>query len=159
MARLAALVAVSALVVLGAFTARVPGTPVLPATPYAYATPLPAHLNGPLTRDEDNTPAGNAITDEGATLGRVLFYDVRLSQNETVACASCHRQERGFSDPVRLSVGFQGGETSRNSMGLAFARYYANGRFFWDERAATLEAQTLLPIQDHVEMGMTLPEG
>ncbi|WP_412061273.1 cytochrome c peroxidase [Rubrivirga sp. IMCC45206] len=158
MPRLVALAAVSTLVVLGAFTARVAGTPVLPDTPYAYDTPLPAHLRTPPIRDEDNTPAGNVLTDEGATLGRVLFYDVRLSQNETVACGSCHLQERGFSDPARLSVGFLGGETARNSMGLAFARYYRSGRFFWDERAATLEEQTLLPIQDHVEMGMTLPE-
>ena len=60
---------------------------------------------------------------------------------------------RGFADPVARSVGFDGGHTGRNSMSLAFSRYYASGRFFWDERAATLEAQTLMPVQDAVEMG------
>lgn len=108
--------------------------------------------------DNDNTPAGNPVTDAGATLGRVLFYDRKLSANETVSCASCHQQSHGFSDPDRLSIGFEGGETRRHSMGLANARFYESGKFFWDERAATLEDQVLQPIQDHVEMGLTLAE-
>jgi cytochrome c peroxidase len=91
-------------------------------------------------------------------LGRVLFYDRALSKNFTVACASCHKQADGFSDPLTLSEGFEGGETGRNSMGLSNARYYDSGRFFWDERADTLEDQVLMPIQDSVEMGLTLDE-
>lgn len=102
-------------------------------------------------------PATNATTDAGAALGRVLFYDKRLSTNQTVACASCHVQANGFSDPRRFSVGFNGGLTSRNSMGLSNARWYQRGKFFWDERAATLKVQTLMPIQDALEMGMMLP--
>ncbi len=131
----------------------------LPATPFNYANvQLPGYfLNNDLQR-EDNTPNNNPITDNGATLGRVLFYDKKMSANNTVSCASCHQQEHGFSDPNVLSVGFEGGLTGRNSMGLANARYYQNGRFFWDERANTLEDQVLMPIQDHVEMGMTLTE-
>lgn len=62
----------------------------------------------------------------------------------------------GFSDTAKLSKGFQGGLTGRNSMSIINARYYANARFFWDERASTLEVQTLQPIQDHTEMGLTL---
>ncbi|HEY0549494.1 MAG TPA: cytochrome c peroxidase, partial [Verrucomicrobiae bacterium] len=88
---------------------------------------------------------------------RVLFYDKRLSTNQTVSCSSCHQPQFGFSDARRFSVGFNGGLTGRNSMGLNNARYYARGRFFWDERAATLEDQVLQPIQNAVEMGMTLP--
>lgn len=131
----------------------------LPATPFNYANvQLPGYfLNNDLQR-EDNTPNNNPITDNGATLGRVLFYDKKLSANNTVSCASCHQQENGFSDSAVLSVGFEGGLTGRNSMGLANARYYQNGRFFWDERANTLEDQVLMPIQDHIEMGMTLTE-
>lgn len=131
----------------------------LPATPFNYANvQLPGFfLNNDLQR-EDNTPNNNPITDNGATLGRVLFYDKKMSANNTVSCASCHQQENGFSDPNVFSVGFEGGLTGRNSMGLANARYYQNGRFFWDERANTLEDQVLMPIQDHVEMGMTLAE-
>lgn len=129
----------------------------LPATPFNYANqPLPAFLQTPPINGQINTPANNAITDNGATLGRVLFYDKNLSATNTVSCASCHKQEMGFADATALSKGFAGGNTGRNSMGLANAKYYPNGKFFWDERAATLEAQTLLPIQDHTEMGMNL---
>ena len=108
--------------------------------------------------DEDNTPANNATTDWGATLGRVLFYDEVLSANNTISCSSCHLQANAFSDPDQFSTGFEGGLTGRNSMGLSNAKYYENGRFFWDERASTLEEQTLMPIQDLVEMGLTLDE-
>ena len=109
-------------------------------------------------QNEDNTPNNNPITDAGATLGRVLFYDKKLSANNTISCASCHIQENGFSDPSILSIGFEGGFTGRNSMGLSNAKFYQNGRFFWDERADSLEEQVLMPIQDQVEMGLTLDE-
>jgi cytochrome c peroxidase len=139
----------------------------LPATPFDYTTfklpehftldvpgqPLPTSVNG-----LDNTPADNPITNDGATLGRVLFYDKKLSANETVACASCHVQALGFSDDATFSAGFEGGRTDRHSMTLINARYYQRGRFFWDERAITLEEQVLMPFQDPVEMGMTLDQ-
>ncbi|MEM6785147.1 MAG: cytochrome c peroxidase, partial [Bacteroidota bacterium] len=159
MLRLFALVAAAVALVLTAFTAPIlpADAPTLPATPFNYANiALPQHLSAPPVQNTDNTPATNPITDAGATLGRVLFYDTRLSANQTVSCATCHRQADGFSDPEILSVGFQGGQTGRHSMTLAFARFYDNGHFFWDERAATLEDQVLMPIQDDVEMGMTL---
>ncbi|HEY9117871.1 MAG TPA: cytochrome c peroxidase [Roseivirga sp.] len=131
----------------------------LPSEPYNYANPdLPNHFLGNNVVRIDNTPNNNQITDAGATLGRVLFYDTKLSANNSVSCASCHSQSAGFADNRVLSLGFEGGETGRNSMGLANARYYNNGRFFWDERASTLEEQVLMPIQDAVEMGLTLDE-
>ena len=131
---------------------------LLPAVPANYANPVlpPQFLQQPII-GQDNTPANNRVTDAGATLGRVLFYDKRLSINHTIACASCHRQEHGFSDPNKFSSGFAGGLTGRNSMGLANARWYQRRAFFWDERAATLEIQVLQPIQNAVEMGMSLP--
>ena len=129
----------------------------LPATPFNYASQtLPAYLLTPPVQGQVNTPVNNPVTDWGATLGRVLFYDKNLSVNTTISCASCHQQVNAFSDPVALSKGFNGGLTGRNSMTLINAKYYPNGRFFWDQRAATLEEQVLMPIQDHVEMGMTL---
>lgn len=132
-------------------------SPSLPSTYFNYANPsLPTHFNIPPTQAQDNTPANNPVTDAGATLGRVLFYDKNLSANNTIACASCHNQADGFSDPDAFSTGFEGGLTGRNSMGLSNAKYYTRGSFFWDERAATLEDQVLMPIQDHVEMGMDL---
>lgn len=131
----------------------------LPSTEFNYANvDIPNYFLANGTAQEDNTPNNNRVTDAGATLGRVLFYDKQLSANNTVSCASCHEQSKGFSDSNALSIGFQGGETGRNSMGLANAKYYDNGHFFWDERAATLEAQVLLPIQDAIEMGLTLDE-
>jgi cytochrome c peroxidase len=128
----------------------------LPWPPHVYDPPLPAHFQTPAVLALDNTPPDNPITDPGATLGRVLFYDPALSLDETISCSSCHPQVHGFADPAELSEGFEGGLTGRNSMGIVNARFYATGRFFWDERAATLEDQVLRPIQDPVEMGMTL---
>jgi cytochrome c peroxidase len=139
----------------------------LPDVPYDYESldlpghftadvsgqPLPTSING-----TDNTPDDNPITNEGATLGRVLFYDKTLSANGTISCASCHKQDKGFSDDAVLSLGFDGGKTGRHSMTLINARFYQRGRFFWDERAATLEEQVLMPFQDPVEMGMTLEQ-
>lgn len=131
----------------------------IPGDPLNYAAPaLPAHLTAAPIGAQRNTPPDNPVTDWGATLGRVLFYDRLLSVNQAIACASCHVQSRGFSDPAVLSRGFMGGLTGRHSMGLVNAAFYPNGRFFWDERAATLEDQVLQPIQDPVEMGLTLPE-
>ena len=139
----------------------------LPEVPYDYVNlnlpnyfttnisgqPLPTSVNG-----LDNTPLDNPITNEGATLGRVLFYDKKLSANSTIACASCHKQDKGFSDDEILSIGFDGGTTGRHSMTLINSRFYQRGRFFWDERASTLEEQVLMPFQDPVEMGMTLEQ-
>jgi len=131
----------------------------LPATLYNYASPaLPAYLTTPNITGQINTPGNNPITDNGATLGRVLFYDKNLSVNNTVACASCHKQVNAFTDNTVRSLGFNGGQTGRHSMGLTDAKYYPNGRFFWDQRAVTLEDQVLRPIQDPVEMGMTLTD-
>ncbi|MEM7659565.1 MAG: cytochrome-c peroxidase, partial [Bacteroidota bacterium] len=131
--------------------------PELPETPDNYANiAVPNHLNNPPIQNLINTPDTNQITDAGATLGRVLFYETALSGNRTVSCGSCHLQEFAFTDTATFSVGFEGGFTGRNSMALTNAKYYGNGRFFWDERALSLEHQVLQPIQDLVEMGLTL---
>jgi cytochrome c peroxidase len=132
-------------------------TLLLPATAFNYAnqTLPPSFFVQPIL-GQDNMPTTNLTTDLGATLGRVLFYDKRLSTNQTVSCSSCHQREHGFSDPRKFSVGFNGGLTGRNSMGLSNARWYQRRHFFWDERANTLEDQVLMPIQNSVEMGMTL---
>jgi cytochrome c peroxidase len=119
---------------------------------------LPPHYMDEEAGISDNTPFDNPITDIGATLGRVLFYDKKLSANNSISCASCHEQKAAFSDNRKFSVGLNGEETRRNSMTLINSRFYENGHFFWDERATTLEEQVLMPIQDHIEMGLTLTE-
>lgn len=137
---------------------QVPGLPAQLAEYVKYAvTDLPNHFKNGAVANTNNTPATNPTTDAGATLGRVLFYDKRMSHGDGVACASCHRQANGFSDPNQFSKGFDGQLTGRHSMGITNAVYYANGKAFWDERAASLEDQALIPIQSTVEMGMTLP--
>ncbi|HCS19942.1 MAG TPA: cytochrome-c peroxidase [Bacteroidetes bacterium] len=119
---------------------------------YAAQT-VPNYIN------QDNTPPFNMLGDKGATLGRVLFYDKNLSLTGTVACASCHKQEFGFGDTAQLSDGHTGGKTGRHSMRLINSRFAQEVRFFWDERATSLEDQTTRPIQDHIEMGYSGSNG
>jgi cytochrome c peroxidase len=100
-----------------------------------------------------NLTTTNAITNDGAALGRVLFYDKLLSLNNTTACASCHQQSAGFSDGgAQFSVGFEGNITSRNSMSIANTA--DNGFYFWDGRSTTLEDLALQPVRNHVELGL-----
>lgn len=107
---------------------------------------------------KNNTTPGNQISDAGATLGRVLFYDKRLSRNDTVSCSSCHQQARAFSDGSIASTGVAG-MTGRHSTRLTNAKFGTERRFFWDERAATLEAQATQPIRNAIEMGFSGTNG
>lgn len=152
------------------------GDPILPAEPLDYQVDLPFYYEtNTLLQTPFQTSAlhndnllDNPLTDEGATLGRVLFYDRDLSSTKEVSCGfPCHVQEFGFSDPDTTSRGVDG-RTKRNSMALANARFYRQrtetlplpvevdsvGRFFWDERADSLEDQVLMPFEDPVEMGL-----
>src|SRR5262249_788201 len=129
----------------------------LPETPDRYSEiDLPAHFKTPLARRFDNSPADNPVTNAGATLGRVLFYDTRLSASNTISCGSCHVQKNAFVDPNRFSKGFEGKSTDRHAMSLVNVRFNTRGRFFWDERGATLEEAVLVPIQSKTEMGQDL---
>jgi cytochrome c peroxidase len=98
-----------------------------------------------LIQATDNSPA-----DAGATLGRVLFYDRALSLTQTVSCASCHRQDNGFTDGATLSQGHDGGLTGLHSMRLGNANFYAGEEMFWNRRAPDLEAQATKPIRDAI---------
>lgn len=135
----------------------------LPQTAYNYSNiVLPSYF---YTNDNGALPSAvtgvdnvgdNTITDAGATLGRVLFYDRNLSLNRTTACGSCHRPEKSYADSGALSQGLTGVNTRRNSITLINARFYKRGHFFYDERAATLEDQVIMPMLDHTEMDMTV---
>lgn len=153
--KLTSAAAVVVSVVLAGQTASPARTLRLPATAYQYAMqPLPTHLEP--ARLLDNTPPDAPVTNAGATLGRVLFYDTALSANNTTACASCHVQRHAFADPNRFSTGFEGRLTDRHAMNLTGLRYHASARFFWDERGGNLEEMVLLPVQDPIEMGQGL---
>jgi cytochrome c peroxidase len=133
--------------------AEVFGTKIDPSNLPNYASQtIPNYIR------KDNTST-NPITNEKAILGRVLFYDKNLSIDNTVSCASCHQQAFGFSDPTLASQGVQGGQTTRHSMRLINTRFAIESKFFWDERAASLEAQVTRPIQDHAEMGFSGQNG
>ncbi|MBI1859620.1 MAG: cytochrome-c peroxidase [Deltaproteobacteria bacterium] len=94
-------------------------------------------------------------TPERVELGRLLFFDKRLSADNTVSCATCHRPEHAFSEPTAVSSGI------RNQKGNRKAPTFINGAwtifpvFFWDGRADSLEAQAIGPMANPIEMGNT----
>lgn len=101
-------------------------------------------------------PADNPLTVEGVNLGRHLFYDKRLSGDNSQSCASCHFQESNFSDPKQFSSGIDGSIGDRNAMvimNLAWQDF-----FFWDGRSTSLEDQALQPVENPIEMKTTWPE-
>jgi cytochrome c peroxidase len=106
----------------------------LPKTPYSYA-------------------AGSS---DVATLGRVLFYDNNLSVNNSMSCASCHKQTLAFSDGVQFSKGFENVLTKRNSMPIQnlSSGFFGSTVLFWDGRENNLNEMVLKPVVNHVEMGI-----
>jgi cytochrome c peroxidase len=116
-------------------------------TPQPYTFPDLKHLpKMPMSID-------NPITVEGVDLGRHLFYDSILSLNYNLSCGSCHHQEMAFADaPHQFSKGNMGIPTKRNTMPLFNLAWYKG--FFWDGKAATIEAQALHPVRDSLEMNL-----
>jgi cytochrome c peroxidase len=114
-------------------------------TPHDPFPLIPAHLP-PVPY-----PADNPITREKAELGRYLFFDGRLARDGITSCASCHAQEKAFSDaPHQVSAGFQGQQGQRNAPMIVNAAYRTS--FFWDGRAATLEDQAMEAFMNPIEM-------
>ncbi|MFM2223958.1 MAG: hypothetical protein RJA07_160 [Bacteroidota bacterium] len=122
--------------------------PILPSTSYDY---------------QIKTGVNNDV----ATLGRVLFYDKRLSVNNSTSCGSCHKQSLAFSDNTAFSKGFDGRLTRRNTLPIENINSFSsflNGiptfdnqssvNLFWDGRANNLAKMTLMPVINHVEMHM-----
>jgi cytochrome c peroxidase len=101
-------------------------------------------------------PETNPLARTKVDLGRKLFFDKRLSRDQTLACASCHDPRLGFSDGRPLAIGIHGTRGTRNSPALLNRGYGA--AFFWDGRAASLEQQAIEPIFNPKELGMTEPE-
>ncbi len=143
------LVALSLLVVViscqkDSFTTAIKA-PELPAQAYSYAPKwggMHSHMAG----------QDLGITDAGATLGRVLFYDKILSINNSVSCGSCHSQSLAFSDKVKFSEGIDKQVTDRNAPPIA--NLYDDNLLFWDGRSTSINDLVLRPIRNHKEMGM-----
>ncbi len=87
-------------------------------------------------------------------LGKILFFDPRLSVNHNQSCATCHNPDLGFGDGLEKGIGTTGQELGRNTPHLYNLAWSVV--FFWDGRAGSLEEQALLPIQSKEEMGMQL---
>lgn len=117
-----------------------------------------ANQSRPSYITRDNT-GNNPISNAKATLGRVLFYDKQLSIDNSISCGSCHKQNFAFGDTAISSKGVGDGKSTRHSMRLMNARFGNETKFFWDERATSLENQTTQPIQNHVEMGFSGQNG
>ncbi|MCU0445162.1 MAG: cytochrome-c peroxidase [Microscillaceae bacterium] len=114
-----------------------------------YQLITPAHFG-----NQYQIPADNPMSEAGVELGRHLFYDVRLSRNDSISCATCHQPQLGFTDGKARAVGIAGRIHSRSSMALVNLLW--TKQFFWDGRVSSLEAQVLLPIQDPKEMDMPI---
>jgi cytochrome c peroxidase len=110
----------------------------------------------PLGLDAPPVSRDNPLTDAGVQLGRKLFFDPILSADKSVACASCHRPERGFTSGEAQPRGINGKRTRRKAPTI-FNRAYGTS-FFWDGRESTLETQALRPIEDPAEMGAKVPD-
>src|SRR5437870_6582553 len=101
-------------------------------------------------------PENNPMTQDKVALGRQLFFDRRLSRDNSIACATCHNPNRAFSTPLSVATGVGGRQGRRNAPALINRGY---GRtFFWDGRMPSLEEQVVKPIQDPNEMDLTLEE-
>lgn len=137
--------------------------PILPKTPFDYANiPLPDHL---FATDEEigygrgrlDTTAFDDITDHGATLGRVLFYDKKLSAIEDISCGSCHHQELSFTENKPFSEGVNT-LTKRNSMHLNDLAWTNNEEFAWHMKETTLHNMIILPLTDENEIGANIDD-
>jgi cytochrome c peroxidase len=149
-----AMLAVVAVVgVVGVGVGCVDDPPPSTSTPFPLA--LPAGFPEPIVPDD------NPITDAKIALGRALFFDTRLSANETQSCGTCHEPARAFTDAKALPVGSTGDVVPRNSMTLANVAWWST--YTWaNPTLTTLEDQALVPLlaEHPVELGITnvLPE-
>ncbi len=137
--------------------------PVLPVVSFNYGdVDFPSHII------EDTIPVGyesghidtsafDFIEDDIATLGRVLFYDEKLSALENISCASCHNQAESFAENKVFSEGVSK-DTRRNSMQLNDIGWTSNGFFFWDMSQTDLHEMIILPLKDENEIGADIDD-
>lgn len=111
--------------------------------------PLGLHKSADNIKGLDENP----LTAAKIELGRQLYFDTRLSSDNTISCASCHAPDVGWAKETRFGVGVDGQEGNRNSP-VSFNRI-VSGPQFWDGRAATLEEQAVGPIANPIEMSNT----
>ncbi|MCI0359976.1 MAG: cytochrome-c peroxidase [Planctomycetaceae bacterium] len=101
-------------------------------------------------------PADNPLTADKVELGKQLYFDKRLSRDDTISCASCHDPKKGWSNGEAFATGVRGQVGGRSAPTIINAAY--SDMQFWDGRALALEGQALGPIQNPIEMDMSLDE-
>ncbi|MBI3246013.1 MAG: cytochrome-c peroxidase [Deltaproteobacteria bacterium] len=116
------------------------------AFPDEYALPIPAEVLPPLIPDD------NPLSAAKVELGQKLYFDPRLSVDNTVSCATCHDPRKGFADGKPVGEGVKQQKGARNSPTVLNAAYYEQQ--FWDGRAEMLEDQAVLPLINPIEMAM-----
>jgi cytochrome c peroxidase len=137
--------------------------PKLPEIPFPYSdTKIPDHLMAPEPNQDigygasvSNSNDKLDIEDDIATLGRVLFYDVKLSALENISCATCHKQELSFADDTTFSQGITT-PTKRNSMALNDLFWSNRDHFLWDMKVTDLNEMIRIPLKDENEIGADL---
>lgn len=97
-------------------------------------------------------PSDNPLTVEGVDLGKRLFFDPILSDDGSMACASCHKPQSAFADNLEKSIGIDGISGTRNSMPLFNLAWNYNDRFNWDGSALSLASQAIEPVENPVEL-------
>ncbi len=145
------LLIITCLISIGLVGPVIAGQAAPQGTPYTITPPLA------LLDPSSYIPTDNPLTKEKIELGRLLFFDKRLSVNNTVSCATCHMAELAYTDGQPVSTGVfhrQGGRSAPT----AINRLYSTKQF-WDGRKASLEAQSVMPIIDHLEMAMPSHKG
>lgn len=111
----------------------------------------PYLLDVPVQLPSYTIPETNPITKNGVELGRHLFYEKKLSIDNSISCGSCHLQSKGFTDGLKVSIGVRKQTGKRSSMALTNLLFLPKN-FFWDGRSTDLEHQIIFPITDPVEM-------
>jgi cytochrome c peroxidase len=122
-----------------------------PAHHETLSVTLPLGLN--LGQSQMKGLDKNPLTRAKIELGRQLYFDTRLSADNTISCATCHHPQEGFGRHTATGVGIKGQKGGRNSP-VSYNRILS-GAQFWDGRADSLEAQAVGPIQNPIEMGNT----
>jgi len=123
---------------------------------FANTTPI-SDFNAPIYFSLFELPSDNPLTNEGVELGRMLFYDTKLSKDNSISCATCHQQSKAFTDGKIVGIGIRGQKTDRNTMSLV-NMLWSSPHKFWDGRAANLEDQALQPIENPKEMDLKTSE-
>lgn len=140
--------------ILGCQQSEKPASPSSPAASTSDATKPTAAASVPLGLPPVPVPADNSMTPEKIELGKMLYFDKRLSKENDISCATCHDPKMAWAEHLPTSKGIHGQIGERNSPTVINAAYLPVQ--FWDGRAASLEEQALGPIENPIEMGNTM---